>query len=91
MLALDHLDHLDRGDFRARAFVRLRGLRRRSGEIVAGKRAVTADTGLRLAQFFGTSEGFWTGLQDDHDRATTKQAIAASLRQITPWNGQHAA
>src|SRR5487761_1566802 len=64
---------------------------RRIGEIVAGKRAVTADTGLRLAQFFGTSEGFWTGLQDDHDRATAKDAITAILRQITPWNERHAA
>ncbi|HEY8683832.1 MAG TPA: HigA family addiction module antitoxin [Rhodanobacter sp.] len=51
---------------------------RRIGEIVAGKRA---DTGLRLAQFFGTSEGFWTGLQDDHDRATTKEAIEDKLNQ----------
>lgn len=64
---------------------------RRIGEIVAGKRAVTADTGLRLAQFFGTSESFWTGLQDDHDRATTKDAIKAALRQITPWSERHAA
>lgn len=64
---------------------------RRIGEIVAGKRAVTADTGLRLAQFFGTSEGFWTGLQDDHDRATTKQAIAKTLAQIKPWDARRAA
>ena len=64
---------------------------RRIGEIVAGKRAVTAGTGLRLAQFFGTSEGFWTGLQDDHDRATTKDAIAATLRQIRPWRERSAA
>lgn len=85
------LGHFDRGDFRAGAFVRLRGLRHRIGEIVAGKRAVTADTGLRLAQFFGTSEGFWTGLQDDHDRAATKDAIAASLLQIIPWNERHVA
>ncbi len=64
---------------------------RRIGEIVAGKRAVTADTGLRLAQFFGTTEGFWTGLQDDHDRAATKDTIAATLSQITPWNDRHVA
>lgn len=64
---------------------------RRIGEIVAGKRAVTAGTGLRLAHFFGTSEGFWTGLQDDHDRATTKDAIAATLRQIRPWRERSAA
>ncbi|HEY8010746.1 MAG TPA: HigA family addiction module antitoxin [Rudaea sp.] len=64
---------------------------RRIGEIVAGKRSITADTGLRLAQFFGTSEGFWTGLQDDHDRATTKQAIAKKLAHIKPWNAHRAA
>lgn len=64
---------------------------RRIGEIVAGKRAVTADTGLRLARFFGTTEGFWTGLQDDYDRATTKQAIAKALAHITPWQAKRAA
>ena len=58
---------------------------RRIGEIVAGKRAVTADTGLRLAKFFGTTEGFWTGLQDDYDRAMAKDAIAPALRAIVPF------
>lgn len=57
----------------------------RIGDIIAGKRAVTADTGLRLAQFFGTSEGFWTGLQDDYDRAITKDEIAQDLASIKPW------
>jgi len=37
---------------------------RRIGEIIAGKRGVTADTGLRLSRFFGTSDGFWVGLHD---------------------------
>ncbi len=40
---------------------------RRVNEIVLGKRAVTADTSLRLARFFGTSEKFWMGLQADYD------------------------
>ena len=40
---------------------------RRIGEIVAGTRAVTADTGLRLSRFFGMSESFWIGLQMDYD------------------------
>jgi addiction module HigA family antidote len=57
---------------------------RRIGEIVAGKRAVTADTGLRLSRFFGTSEGFWTGLQDDHDRAMAKAALGKTLERIQP-------
>ncbi len=64
---------------------------RRIGEIVAGKRAVTADTGLRLSRFFGTSEEFWTGLQDDHDRAVAKDALAGTLARIQPLKGKRAA
>ena len=40
---------------------------RRVNEIVLGKRTITADTALRLARFFGTSEKFWMGLQADYD------------------------
>ena len=58
---------------------------RRIGEIVAGTRGVTADTGLRLSRFFGMSDGFWTGLQMDHDAAQTKDALAKTLAKITPW------
>lgn len=57
----------------------------RIGEIVAGNRAITADTGLRLSRFFGMSEGFWTGLQDDYDRAMAKDKLKADLAKITPW------
>jgi addiction module HigA family antidote len=64
---------------------------RRIGEIVAGNRAITADTGLRLARFFGTSEGFWTGLQDDHDRAMAKAALRKTLADIKPWKKRRAA
>lgn len=64
---------------------------RRIGEIVAGKRAVTADTGLRLSRFFGTSEGFWTGLQDDHDRAVAKDVLASTLAGIHPLKHDRAA
>jgi addiction module HigA family antidote len=63
---------------------------RRIGEIVASKRAVTADTGLRLARFFGTSERFWTGLQDDHDRAMTKAALGETLERIQPLKKRRA-
>ena len=55
---------------------------RRIGEIVAGTRAVTVDTDLRLARFFGTSEGFWTGLQADHERALAKESMADVLARI---------
>ena len=40
---------------------------RRINEIVLGKRAITADTALRLARYFGSSEKFWLGLQSDYD------------------------
>ena len=58
---------------------------RRIGEIVAGARGITADTGLRLSRFFGTSEGFWTGLQLDYDAALAKDALAETLAKIKPW------
>jgi addiction module HigA family antidote len=58
---------------------------RRIGQIVAGERAVTADTGLRLSRFFGMSEGFWIGLQLDYDAAKTKDSIAKTLSKIKPW------
>lgn len=58
---------------------------RRIGEIVSGKRAVTADTGLRLSRFFDMSEDFWIGLQMDYDAARTKDALAKTLAEIKPW------
>ena len=58
---------------------------RRIGEIVAGTRGITADTGLRLSRFFGMSEGFWTGLQMDYDAALAKDALTETLARIKPW------
>jgi addiction module HigA family antidote len=58
---------------------------RRIGEIVAGKRSVTADTGLRLSRFFRMSETFWTGLQMDYDAARAKDSLRRTLAEITPW------
>jgi addiction module HigA family antidote len=65
---------------------------RRIGEIIAGTRAVTVDTDLRLARFFGTSEGFWTGLQADHERALAKESMADVLARIQryPQGAAHA-
>ena len=59
---------------------------RRIGEIVAGTRAVTADTGLRLSRFFGMSDGFWIGLQMDYDAAKAKDSLAETLANIKPWS-----
>ena len=62
---------------------------RRIGEIVAGKRAVTADTGLRLSRFFGTSDGFWVGLQTDYDTAKAKDTLSDVLSRIHRFEPVH--
>lgn len=51
---------------------------RRINEIVHGKRSVTADTAVRLSIFFGTSEKFWLGLQDDYDLEEAKKSVDMS-------------
>jgi addiction module HigA family antidote len=55
---------------------------RRINEIVLGKRGISADTALRLARAFGTSEAFWMGLQADYDLEETRKLIDADLRQV---------
>lgn len=57
---------------------------RRINEIVLGKRAVTADTDLRLARYFGLSEGFFLGLQSDFDLMEKRRELAADLKSIRP-------
>jgi addiction module HigA family antidote len=52
---------------------------RRINEIVHGKRAVTADTALRLARYFGTSEAFWMGLQADYDLEEARERLGDRL------------
>ena len=56
----------------------------RISEIVSGKRAITVDTGLRLSRYFGLNDGFWTGLQLDHDAARAKDKLADVLASIKP-------
>ncbi|MBI4303168.1 MAG: HigA family addiction module antidote protein [Chloroflexi bacterium] len=57
---------------------------RRINEIVLGKRRITADTALRLAQYFGTSAKFWLGLQMDYDLDVTADELGERLgREIT--------
>ncbi len=57
---------------------------RRINEIVLGRRSVTADTDLRLARFFGLSEGFWMGLQTDYDLMERRREIRRELAAIRP-------
>ena len=53
---------------------------RRINEIVLGKRAITADTALRLARYFGVSEGFWMGLQADFDLEEARRQLGDRLQ-----------
>jgi len=58
--------------------------RRRINEIVHGKRAITADTDLRLARYFNMSEAFFIGLQTDYELMERKRAIGDKLKAIRP-------
>jgi addiction module HigA family antidote len=55
---------------------------RRIGEIISGKRGITADTGLRLSRFFGLNDAFWVGLQLDHDLAQAHVEMREVLDRI---------
>ncbi len=58
---------------------------RRINEIVQGKRAVSADTALRLARFFATTARFWLNLQSNHDLEVTTDALGDRLaKEVTP-------
>ncbi len=57
----------------------------RIGEIVAGKRAITADTDLRLCRFFGLSHGYWLRAQAAHDTEAAEAALSGTLKKIKPW------
>src|SRR5882762_5987857 len=57
---------------------------RRINEIVLGKRAVTADTDLRLTRYFKLSEGFFLGLQTDYELMQRRREINDQLRAIRP-------
>ena len=57
---------------------------RRINELVLGKRSVTADTDLRLARYFGVSDGVFLGLQNDYDLLERRRQIETELQTITP-------
>jgi len=58
----------------------------RIGEIVAGRRAITADTDLRLCRFFGLSNGYWLRAQAAYDIEIAEEALADQLTHIKPWS-----
>ena len=55
---------------------------RRINEIVHGKRAVSADTAIRLSRALGTSEQFWMGLQADYDLEEARKAAQSELKKV---------
>jgi addiction module HigA family antidote len=54
----------------------------RIGEIVAGKRAITADTDLRLCRYFGLSDGWWLRGQTNYDIAIARESMGEALAKI---------
>jgi addiction module HigA family antidote len=59
---------------------------RRINAIVHGQRRITADTALRLARFFGTSERFWLNLQAHYDLEIEKDRLGDALDEIRPMS-----
>jgi addiction module HigA family antidote len=57
---------------------------RRINEIVHGQRRISADTALRLARYFGTSERFWMNLQTRYDLEVQKDRLGTALDDIRP-------
>lgn len=92
----DHLPNPHPGDILLEDFLKPMGLSqnalaravnvppRRINEIVLGKRALTADTDLRLSRYFGVSEGFFLGLQADYDLMQRRREIEDELQRIEP-------
>ena len=57
----------------------------RIGQIAKGKRAITADTDLRLCRFFGLSNGYWLRAQAAHDIEIAARALRTEILKIKPW------
>ena len=60
----------------------------RIGEIVKGRRSITADTDLRLCRFFDLSDGYWLRAQAAHDIEVAQVQIGNSLKTIKPWSSR---
>ena len=60
----------------------------RIGDIIAGKRGITADTDLRLCRFFGLTDGWWLRLQGDYDTRLARAALAKKPAKSKPWSAR---
>ena len=56
----------------------------RIGDIISGKRGISADTDLRLCRFFGLSDGWWLRLQASYDTVNAKRKLVGELEKIVP-------
>jgi addiction module HigA family antidote len=59
----------------------------RISDIVMGKRAITADTDLRLCRFFVLSNGYWLRAQAAYDTEVAEETLSETLAKIKPWQG----
>lgn len=86
MLSREFLDPLGMSNYRLAEEIGVPA--QRIGEILMGRRAITADTDLRLCRFFffGLSDGWWLKLQADYDTAVAKPNLADALAKIKPWS-----
>ena len=62
----------------------------RIGQIVKGKRSITADTDLRLCRFFDLSDGYWLRAQAAHDIEVAQSKLGKTLKTIKPWSSRAA-
>lgn len=63
----------------------------RINQIVSGRRAITADTDLRLCRYLGLSNGYWLRAQVAHDVEMAERLLAGELARIEPWQASLAA
>jgi len=83
ILRHEFLDALDLSEYRVAQAIHVPP--RRINEIVHGKRAITADTAVRLARFFGVSAEFWMNLQAKFDLDHAEDALADELKTVATY------
>ena len=83
MLKTEFLEPLEMSNYRLAKEIDVPA--QRIGELIAGRRRITADTDLRLCRFFGLSDGWWLKLQADYDLQLAREAMSSTLAKITPW------
>lgn len=84
-ILLDH--YMKPGKLSQNALARAIGVPpRRINEIILGKRAITADTAVRLGIYFGNSASYWMHIQSEHDIGLAREKIGPQLNRIkTPY------